>query len=270
MIERIVATVLAGIALLGSVLGSTGCATSGVNQGDVNLVSLEDEWKLGDRLARDIAAQVDLVEDRQALAYVNRVGRRIVAQTEMANLPWTFHIVADREVNAFNTPGGHVYVNSGLVLAADDVAEFAGVLSHEIAHGVARHATEQLTQAYGLNILASLALGENPKVYEQILAQVLGGGALASFSRDAEREADTLGVRYMYEAGYDPDGMVRIFEQLLQKRRRQPGTVEKFFATHPLTENRIRAVQQQISGLGPTRGLTSRDEDFRRLQRRLR
>ncbi len=112
----------------------------------------------------------------------------------------------DPAVNAFNIPGGHVYVNTGLVEAAPDAAAFAGVLAHEIGHGVARHGTEQLTKVYGINILGGVLLGQNPKAYEQILAQILAGGAVARFSRADESEADELGVRYSYEAGLRPDG----------------------------------------------------------------
>lgn len=241
------------------------CATSGVNQGDLNLVSLEEEWELGRKLEGDLARQLDLVRDSAALDYLNDVGQRLVRQTEMGNLPWRFHLVRDKTVNAFNIPGGHVYVHTGLVASATNVSEFAGVLGHEISHGVSRHATEQLSKSYGLNILASLALGENPSAYKQILAQVAGGGALASFSRDAEREADHLGLRTMSSAGYNPQGMVTMFEKLLAQRRGSPGAVQKFFATHPLTENRIKELRTEIAQM-PAGGMTqeARYESFRR------
>lgn len=244
------------------------CASTGVNQGDFNLVSLEEEWRLGQQLERDLAKQLRLVNDRSALAYVNRVGQQIVNQTEMRDLPWKFHIVADDEVNAFNIPGGHVYVNTGLIKAAANVAEFTGVLSHEISHGVSRHGTEQLTRSYGLSIVAGLALGENPAVYQQILAQIVGTGTLAKFSRSAEREADHLGVIYMSRAGYDPLGMATMFEELLQRRRSQPGAVARFFSTHPLTEERIRDVRAQAAGIDRSR-LASRDQGYQNLRQRL-
>jgi predicted Zn-dependent protease len=257
------AAVLALTALL-----AAACASSGVNQGDFNLVSLEEEWQLGQQLERDLAKQLRLVNDRSALAYVNRVGQQIVNQTEMRELPWKFHIVADDQVNAFNIPGGHVYVNTGLIKAAGNVAEFTGVLSHEISHGVSRHGTEQLTRAYGLSMVAGLALGENPAVYQQILAQIVGTGTLAKFSRSAEREADHLGVIYMSRAGYDPLGMATMFEKLLQRRRSQPGAVAQFFSTHPLTEERIRDVRTQAAGIDRSR-LASRDQGYQSLRQRL-
>jgi beta-barrel assembly-enhancing protease len=245
------------------------CASSGVNRGQFNIISLEEEWRLGQQLERDIARQLPLVEDRAALAYVNAVGQRIVRQTELAQLPWRFHIVAGKDVNAFNIPGGHVYVNSGLISTAGDVSEFAAVLAHEISHGVSRHGTEQLSRAYGINALGSVLLGQNPKMYEQILAQVLAQGSMARFSRSAENEADRLGVRYMYEAGYDPNGMVKMFRRLLEQRRRQPSSVERFFSTHPLTEDRITSVQRDISALPQRAGLTSRDPEYQQLQSRV-
>jgi predicted Zn-dependent protease len=259
---------LAAAALAVAAALTAACASSGVNQGQFNLVSLEQEWQLGQQLERDIAKQLRLVNDRSAVSYVNKVGQRIVSQTEMRNLPWEFHIVADKEINAFNIPGGHVYVNTGLISAADNVAEFTGVLAHEIAHGVSRHGTEQLTRSYGLSIVAGLVLGENPAVYQQILAQIVGTGTLAKFSRNAEREADHLGVTYMARAGYDPMGMATMFEELLQRRGSQPGTVGKFFSTHPLTEDRIRDVRAQAAQIDRSR-LASRDSGYQSLRQRV-
>src|SRR5688572_16593624 len=166
-----------------SALVGYACASSGVNKGDFNLVSYQEEWQLGAQLEQDIARQLPLVNDRASLAYINRLGQRIVAQTELAQAPWEFHIVADPKINAFNIPGGHVYVNSGLVAATDNTAELAGVMAHEISHGVSRHGTEQLSKAYGFNIIASLALGGNPPIYQQILAQIVGAGTFARFGR---------------------------------------------------------------------------------------
>lgn len=245
------------------------CATSGVNRGDFNLISYQEEWALGQQLEADIARQLPLVNDRTALAYVNRVGQRLVAQTELAEAPWEFHIVAGPEINAFNIPGGHVYVYTGLIQASDNVSELSGVMAHELAHGVARHGTEQLSKAYGFSALAGLALGANPPIYQQILAQIVGAGTFASFGRDAEREADMLGVTYMYNAGYDPHGMVTMFQELLSRRQSQPGAVSQFFSSHPLTEERIENVRAHIRTLPSRQNLITRDAEFQRIQQRL-
>ncbi|MDX1583383.1 MAG: M48 family metallopeptidase [Thermoanaerobaculia bacterium] len=247
-----------------------GCATSGVNKGDINVVSLEEEWQLGAKLAADIEKQMTIVHDRQVNAVVSEIGQRIVSQTEMAELPWNFHVVQDSRINAFNIPGGHVYVTTGLIGATTDVAQFAGVMAHEVAHGVARHGTEQLTRTYGLSIIANLLLGENPAVYEQILAQVVGSGTLARYSRKAEREADLHGLHYMYDAGYDPDGMARMFEMLLESRERRPSRVERLFATHPLTEERLEFVRSEADQLPPRSGLVAHDREYQQVHQRYR
>lgn len=255
--------------LLPVLMWFVGCATSGVNRGDVNLVSLEEEWQLGAQLERDIAQQVTLVNDQAAVSYINEMGRRIVSQTEMRNLPWKFHIVEDPSINAFNIPGGHVYVHTGLIEQAENAAELAGVMAHEISHGVARHGTERLTKAYGLNIVAGILLGQNPAVYEQILAQILGTGAIAKFSRDDEREADDLGVRYMYQGGYNPLGMVNMFETLLEERQRRPSSIEQFFSTHPLSEERVENTAARVAELPSRQGLVMNDAGFNSLQQRV-
>lgn len=267
-IERKHAHATLGAAVVAA-LTAFACASSGVNKGDFNLVSYQEEWALGAQLEGDIARQLPLVNDGAALAYVNRVGQRLVNQTELAQAPWEFHIVADPQINAFNIPGGHVYVNTGLIGAADNVAELAGVLAHEISHGVSRHGTEQLSKAYGFNIIAGLALGANPPVYQQILAQIVGAGTFARFGRDAEREADQLGLITMYNAGYDPHGMVTMFQELLSRRQRTPGSVEEFFSSHPITEERIETVQAQIAQLPPRPNQILRDAEFQQIQQRV-
>jgi len=256
------------IVLAGCLVATSGCATSGVNQGDINVLSYQEEWQLGQRLSQDLRGKLKLVDDPAALEYVTGVGEQIVAQTELRGLPWHFHIVQSPEVNAFNIPGGHVYVNTGLIAAADNVAEFSSVLSHEIAHGVARHGTEQLTRAYGLQLLAGLVLGENPPAYEQILAQLAATGAMAKYSRAAETEADRLGVDYMARAGYDPEGMADMFRVLLERRQSRPGSVGQFFATHPLTEARIRTVEALAAQIDRS-GLTRTDRGYQQLRKRL-
>jgi predicted Zn-dependent protease len=248
----------------------SGCATTGVNQGDFNVVSLEEEWALGRQLEADLAKQLTFERHSGTQGYVQRLGQALVARTSMAQLPWKFHVVRDPQINAFNIPGGHVYVNTGLLAAAPDAASLAGVMAHEISHGVARHGTEQLSKAYGFQMVAGLVLGQNPAAYQQILAQVAAGGALASFSRDAEREADSLGVRTMHAASYDPDGMARMFEVLLSQRRSRPGGVQKFFASHPLTENRIRDVRAAGAALPEQPNEITDEAAFRQIRSRYR
>jgi predicted Zn-dependent protease len=248
---------------------AAGCATTGINRGDVNLISLDDEWRMGQQLEGELRQKLRLVEYPVTVAYVSDIGRRIVRQTELSGAPWTFHVVADPEINAFATPGGHVYVNTGLIRAAGSTAELAGVLAHEIGHGVSRHSTERISKVYGLGLGARLLLGANPSTLEQIAAQIAAGGAVARFSRDDEREADRLGVESMYRAGYDPRGMAAMFEKLLAQRKSRPGSVQQFFATHPLAEERIAAVRRQAAALPPRPGLILDDGRLTAIQQRV-
>ncbi len=234
-----------------------GCATSGINRGDLNLVSLQEEWQLGQQLDVQVRQQVRIVNDAALSSYVSQMGQRIVAQTELANMPWQFHVVQDGSINAFNIPGGHVYVNTGLIEAASNASELAGVIAHEIVHGVSRHGTERLTKEQGAGVVAGLVLGRNPGLIAQIATQIAAGGAFARFSRGDETEADRYGVRYMMAAGYNPQGMATMFQKLLDQQQRQPSSVERFFSTHPLTTDRIRTVQAEIQAAGGARGATN-------------
>jgi beta-barrel assembly-enhancing protease len=233
--------------------------------GNFNLISLEEEWQLGQQLSQDIARQMRVSQD----PYLTELGNRLVRQTSMANLPFNFYVVQDPTINAFAIPGGHVYVHTGLINAASNASELAGVLAHEINHVVARHSTEQISRQYGLSVVAGAVLGQNPAAYQQILAQVLAGGALARFSRDAENEADELGLQAMVGAGYNPNGMVTMFQKLLSERRSRPSSVEQFFSTHPLTEDRIRNMQSRITRMGARANATTDEAGFRSLKSRV-
>jgi beta-barrel assembly-enhancing protease len=238
------------------VLVVAGCATTAGARSGFNLVSLDQEWQMRDQLRSQVAQEMRLVRDSDSIAYLNLVGRRIAGQTALGNRRWDFGIVNDSSINAFNLPGGLVYVNAGLIAEADSLDELAGVLAHEIGHGAARHGTQLMTRAYGYNVLAGLLLGRNPSQGQQILAQVVGTGVLTNYSRNAELEADRLGVQYTYRAGYDPRGMVNFFEELLAMRSRRPTRVEQFFASHPLTEQRIDTVRATAAQLPRRSSLT--------------
>jgi beta-barrel assembly-enhancing protease len=247
---------------------AAGCGSTG-GGGDFNLISIEEEWQLGAQLSRDIEKQVRLNNDPAANAYVADMGRRIVAQAAppFNQLPWAFHVVQDDAINAFAIPGGHVYVNTGLIKNARNASELAGVMAHEISHVLARHSTEQLSRQYGLSVIAGAVLGQNPGQLSQIAAQIVAGGALARFSREAEREADRIGIQAMAAAGYNPNGMATMFEVLLANRQGQPGRVEQFFSTHPLTEERVRDARARAAEIG-NRGITD-EPGFQDVKRRV-
>jgi beta-barrel assembly-enhancing protease len=253
--------------VLASLLAA-GCGSSG-GAGDFNLISIEEEWQLGAQLSREVESQVRLNNDPAVNAYVQDMGRRIVAQAAppFNQLPWQFHVVQDDAINAFAIPGGHVYVNTGLIKNADNASELAGVMAHEISHVLARHSTEMISRQYGLSIIAGAVLGQNPGQLAQIAAQLVAGGALARFSREAEREADNIGIQAMAAAGYNPMGMASMFEELLEHRQGQPSRVEQFFSTHPLTEERIRDARNRANQIG-NRGITD-EPGFQDIQRRV-
>jgi predicted Zn-dependent protease len=256
------------LALVLASLVAAGCGSAG-GGGDFNLISVEEEWQLGTQLSQDVEKQVKLNNDPTVNAYIRDMGQRIVRQAAppFNQLPWNFHVVNDESINAFAIPGGHVYVNTGLIKNARNASELAGVMAHEISHVLARHSTEQLSRQYGLSVIAGAVLGQNPGQLSQIAAQIVAGGALARFSRDAEREADNIGIQAMAAAGYNPNGMASMFELLLQQQQGQPSRVEQFFSTHPLTQDRVRDARSRAAQIGD-RGITD-EPGFQDVKRRV-
>jgi predicted Zn-dependent protease len=238
--------------LVAVMLTAAGCGSGGIGSG--GSVSLEDEWQLGNQLAQEVRSQVRLSNDPQLVGYVREVGERIHARTPLANLPFDFQVVEDPSINAFAIPGGHVYVNSGLIAQADHANELASVLAHEISHVVARHSIKQMEKAQGINVLGSILLGQNPSGVSVLLANILAGGTMARFSRADEEQADELGLQYMTAAGYNPNGMVAMFQKLLALEKGRPNAVDRFFLDHPLTQDRINNVQNRINKMGATGG----------------
>jgi predicted Zn-dependent protease len=262
-----------GVVLLVATLPlAGGCATTGINAGDFSIVSVDEEWQLGEQLSADVAKQMKVIDSPEINAYVTAIGEKILAQARndspTATRPWHFHVIQDSTLNAFNIPGGHVYVNSGLVAAAGNYSELALVMGHEVSHGLARHGVENMTKAYGISLIASLVLGKNPAAYQEIVANIVAGGTLMKFSRDAEREADRLGIHYAYAAGIDPMGMVTFFEKLKAVEGSRPSAVEQFFSSHPLTDDRIQAARQEIQGLA-AKPLEKDDPGFAGFQKRV-
>ena len=202
--------------------------------------STEKEVKLGRQLAAEVDRQAKFVDDPMITEYVNRVGQNIVLHSD-AKIPFTIRVIDSDEVNAFALPGGFFYVNKGLLLVADNEAEVAGVMAHEIGHVAARHALENQTKGTLLEYLAmgtSIFLGGIPGMIYQNTAGLGLLGIFMKFSRSAEEEADKLGVQYMYAAGYDPSAMATMFEKLEAKNKKKPGFISKAFASHPAPPDR--------------------------------
>jgi beta-barrel assembly-enhancing protease len=219
-----------------------------------NWYSLESEIRMGKQYAMQVENSVKLVQDPVVTEYVNRIGQNLVRNSD-AQVPFTIKVIDSDEINAFALPGGFFYVNSGLLLAADEEAELAGVMAHEIAHVAARHGTRQMTRAQWANIgtipLIFVGGGIGYAVYE---AAGLGLPlTFMKFQRNFEAEADYLGLQYMYKTGYDPQAFISFFEKIQAKEKKKPGTLAKAFATHPQTPDRIEKSQQEIATILPAK-----------------
>jgi len=201
----------------------------GVGKG-MNFYSLEKEMALGKAMARQVEQQSRMIQDPVVSEYVNRVGQNLVRNSD-AQVPFTIKVIDSDEVNAFALPGGFFFVNSGLVLAADTEAELAGVMGHEIAHVAARHGTRDASKAELANwaTLPLIFFGGPLGYGVQSLASVALPLKFLQFSRAHEREADYLGMQYMYKAGYDPQAFVDFFEKIQSKEKSRPGSVAKAF-----------------------------------------
>jgi beta-barrel assembly-enhancing protease len=219
-----------------------------------NWYSVESEIRMGKSYAQQVESGSKVITDPVIAEYVNRIGQNIVRNSD-AQVPFTIKVIDSDEINAFALPGGFFYVYTGLILAADEEAELAGVMAHEIAHVAARHATRQLTRSQYANI------GTLPLIF-------MGGGVgyavraaagfglpvtFLKFQRGFEAEADYLGLQYMYKSGYDPSAFISFFEKIQAQEKRKPGSLAKAFSSHPQTPDRIEASQKEIATILPAK-----------------
>lgn len=219
-----------------------------------NWYSLETDIKMGKQYAQMVDSTSKLVNDPVITEYVNRLGQNLVRNSD-AQVPFTFKIVDSDVVNAFSLPGGFVYIDTATILAADEEAELAGVMAHEIAHVCARHATRQMTRAQMANIgtipLIFVGGGIGYAAYE---AAGLGlPMTFMKFQRGFEAEADYLGLQYSYKTGYDPQAYISFFEKIQAQEKKKPGFLDKTFASHPQTPDRIQDSQREIATILPAR-----------------
>ena len=233
-------------------LDAIGNRKVGCDRGLGNWYSLEKQIDMGRQYAQQVESSTKLVTDPAITEYINRIGQNLVRNSD-AQVPFTIKVVDTDDVNAFALPGGFFYVDSGLILAADNEAELAGVMSHEIAHVAACHLARENTRGQ-LMQLASIPLifvGGGIGYAAQSLAGLAIPMGFLRFTRSFESEADFLGVEYLYKAGYDPQALTAFFEKIKAMEKHKPGTLAKTFDTHPQTPERIAKTQQEINTLLP-------------------
>ena len=236
-------------------------------------ISTQQELELGQQYATEINQQLPIIDDAEIHRYINLVGDRL-AQQGGRQLDYTFYVVNTDVINAFAVPGGYVYINRGLIERTDNLSELAGVLAHEIAHVELRHGVEQMESMQRAQLglaLGSILLGP-PQGATAAAVQVGAGLYFASNSREAENEADALAIPLLIGGGVHPRGLVTFFNELIAERERAPSSLEQWFSTHPLTEDRIAAVEARIDQqpAGSLEGLAMNSANFTRMQSRLR
>jgi predicted Zn-dependent protease len=236
-----------------------------------NFVSLEKEIQMGAQYAQFFEQTARILEDPVVSEYVDRLGQEIVKHSD-ARVPFVIKVVDTDEVNAFALPGGYFYVNKGLILEAENEAELAGVMAHEIAHVTARHATERMTKSQLLQFATLPAMFVGGYWTQMAIYNGLGLGmslAVLGITRKSEAEADQLGAQYLWNTGLDPDGFITFFEKLQAKEKNKPGKFSSFFRTHPPVEDRIALVQEEISYLPQKDEYLVNSSDFDRVKARL-
>jgi predicted Zn-dependent protease len=220
-----------------------------------NWYSTETEIKMGKEYATEVEKSSHIITDPEVAEYINRIGQNIVKNSD-CKVPFTIKVIDSDEINAFALPGGYFFVNSGLILAADDEAELAGVMAHETAHVCAHHAMREMTRmnyAQIASIVPMVLIGgwTGYGIYEA--ESIAIPVTFMEFSREFEAQADYLGIEYMYRAGYDPEAMVSFFEKIEDLQKHKPGAVAKVFSDHPQTPDRIEHSQQEIATILPPR-----------------
>jgi predicted Zn-dependent protease len=241
-----------GVATLTIVVAGPGAAQTQIKPG-FNLFSPQQDQEIGRQSADAAEKQLPILNDQSIVAYVGKIGKRLAAVAPGAKYPYQFKVVNVSDINAFALPGGYLYVNRGLIEAAMNEGQLAGVMAHEMAHVALRHGTSQASKAYlgqaGLALLGGL-IGKDDRSTEQTIATIGGFGLntlFLKFSRSAEEQADITGAQMMAAAGYDPTDMVAFFNILADEQGRNPSKVEQFFSDHPAPANRAARIKEQMA-----------------------
>lgn len=230
------------------------CATTGPGgEKDLILIPASQEVAMGKQFHEQIITEMKVYDNPEWQDYFNELGQSIVAVSDRKDIEYHFTVVESEDINAFATPGGYIYIFTGLLEIIDNEAQLAAVTSHEISHIVARHSVQQMQSVLGLSILKELVLGDtDSKTFETIYQVALAVG-MSGYSREHEREADKYGVIYMVDAGYNPEGALGLFESLREAHGRagDRSFFENLFASHPETQERIDNVTEQIESYDP-------------------
>jgi len=250
------------VLVLSCAVAVAACATPGIAKA---LVSDDQEAQLGAQVKQELDKQgTKYIRDPEIVNYVKGVAEKIFvsADKDRPGVKWQVFVIDDpKQVNAFATPGGYLYVYTGLLMAADNEAQLAGVWGHESGHVVARHSAQQMVNEMGMQTVIEVALGQNPNQLAQLASTLAAKGALLAYSREDETQADEYGARYSAQAGYDPHGIIQFFEKLKAMEGNQPAFA-KYLSDHPATEDRITHLQQYIK----EKGLTGSELGAQRLQ----
>jgi beta-barrel assembly-enhancing protease len=236
-----------------------------------NWVSLEKEVAMGNQIAAEFEQTARLVDDPVVAEYVDRIGQNLVKHSD-AKVPFHIKVVDTDEVNAFAFPGGYFYVNKGLLLAADTEAELAGVMAHEISHVTARHATQRMSKGQYFQLFSIPAMFVGGYWAQMGIQQALGLGInleLMGVTRESEREADQLGIQYLWNTGYDPNAFVSFFEKMQAQEKSKPGKLAGWFRTHPSTDDRIMASMDEQRYLPEKENYIVNTSEFDRVRSRL-
>ena len=235
-----------------------------------SLVSVEQEIDMGRRVDAEVRREMPVLKDAEVTAYVRSIGRRLAQHAPGPKYPYSVGVVDYREINAFALPGGPIWVHRGLMHAASNESQVAGVLAHEVAHIAQRHSADQLTKVtmanWGLGVLGAFLGNSAGAGAAQMAAGFLTNGVFLKFSRDDEREADQVGLQILRRAGWNPRGMVELFEVLGREAKRDPGSVEVFFSSHPPPQDRINQLQGEI---GRTPSGRRDSPEFQKIKARL-
>lgn len=246
-----------------------------------NIFSDQDDIELGKEFDKEIKnnpKEFPMLQGREDLkTYVSDIGKDVLKSPKIKKskiYPYNFQIINDTIINAFCTPGGYIYVYTGLMRFVDNEATLAGIVAHEIAHAEKRHVTQRLTAAYGVNILLGLVLGGNPGMLAEIAANLFVGLAFLKNSRDDESEADYYSIQYLKSTKWYPGGITFFFDKIKAEQKKKgttPGDLDRLLSTHPLPDDRIKGVNTELSKISPrpdpTKGLYT--DEYQKIKQKL-